>query len=253
MRTFNLTYKKAYNYLKELSKTHPKAFRLYSLYRDINETDGQAYYLFEFAVKLPFTKAEVSITFSTCELGDKDFVADLTDKIDNIILGSDYDELKDMLARNDGLITINWSLYKAGCEFYLKNLKLTKASTFFDNVSEPSDIDILGKRLIMAEINSLITSPVYRFANFDRFVTEVNCLPSKTKNYCNKNIVSKLVEDDKFTFTSSFMYKPAHSIIRITKTQGDIIEFPAKYLDYLIPYVKPEHNTTNTTNTLFNL
>lgn len=246
-----MTREKAYNYLKELSKTHPKAFRLYSLYRGINASDGQAYYLFEFAVKLPFTKSEVSITFSTYELGDRDFVADLTDKIDNIILGSDYDELKDMLARNDGLVTISWDLYKAGCEFYLKNLKLTKVSTFFDNVSEPSDIDILGKHLIMAEINSLVTTPVYRFANFDKLVTEVNCLPSKAKNYCNKNIVSKLAEDDTFTFTSSFMYKPAHSIIRITKTQGDIIEFPAKYLDYLIPYVEPVNSKAN--DTFYNL
>ena len=247
-----MTREKAYNYLKELSTTHPKAFRLYSLYRDINETNGQAYYLFEFAVKLPFTKTEVNITFSINELGGKDFVADLTDKIDNIILGSDYDELKDMLARNDGLITINWSLYKAGCEFYLKNLKLTKASTFFDKVSEPSNIDILGEHLIMAEINSLITSPVYRFANFDHFVTEVNCLPSKTKNYCNKNIVSKLAEDDTFTFTSSFMYKPAHSIIRITKTQGDIVEFPAKYLEFLMPYVELEQNM-QTNDTFYKL
>ena len=59
-----MTREKAFNYLKELSKTHPKVFRLYSFYRDINETDGQAYYLFEFTVKLPFTKTEVNITFS---------------------------------------------------------------------------------------------------------------------------------------------------------------------------------------------
>lgn len=239
MRTFNMTYKKAYDYLKELSKTHPKAFRLYSFYRNVNTNDGQAYYLFKFAVKLPFTKAEVNITFSINELGDKDFVADLTDKIDNIILGSDYNELKDMLAYNGGSIPINWSLYKAGFEFYLKNLNLTKVSTFFDKLRSNLDLgEIEGEHYVMAEINSLVTTPTYRFADFDGFVTEVNCLSSKAKNYCNKNIVSHLAEDDTFTFMSSFMYKPAHSIIRIIKTQGDIIEFPVKYLEFLMPYVE---------------
>lgn len=243
-----MTEQKAYNYLKELSKTHPKAFRLYTLYRNIDSRDGQAYYSFEFAVKLPFTKLDASITFNINELGDKDFVADLTNKIDNIILGSDYDELIIRLTRDNGLLTINWSLYKAGFEFYLKNLKLTKVSTFFDKVSELSDIGIEGEQHVLGEINSLMTSPVYRFANFDSFVTEVNCLPSKAKNYCNKNIVSKFTETDTFTFTSSFMYKPAHSIIRITKNQGDIVEFPAKYLEFLMPYVEliPNMQANNT-------
>lgn len=244
-----MTEQKAFNYLKELSKTHPKAFRLYYIYRDINESNGQVYYLFKFAAKLPFTKSEVDITFSSNELGDKDFVADLTDKIDNIILGSDYDELKDMLARNNGLVTISWDLYKAGCEFYLKNLKLTQVSTFFDKISESSAVDIEGEHLIFIEINSLITTQVYRFADFDHFVTEVNCLPSKAKAYCNKNIVSKLAESDTFTFMSSFIYKPAHSIVRITKTQGDIIEFPTKYLEFLMPYVEFTSNMqANNTN-----
>lgn len=238
---------KAFNYLKELSRTHPKAFRLFYIYRNI-DSDGQAYYLFKFTAKLPFTKSEVGITFSINELGDKDFVADLTDKIDNIILASDYDELHNMLARNDGLLTVSWDLYKAGLEFYLKNLNLTQVSAFFDKVSESSATDIEGEHLIFIEINSLITTPVYHFANFDRFVTEVNCLPSKAKAYCNKNIVSKLAESDTFTFTSSFIYKPAHSIVRITKTQGDIVEFPTKYLDYLMPYVEliPNMQANNT-------
>lgn len=240
---------KAFNYLKELSQTHPKAFRLFYIYRNI-DSDGQAYYLFKFAAKLPFTKSEVDIEFSINELGDKDFVADLTDKIDNIILSSDYDELHNMLARNDGFLTVPWSLYKAGCEFYLKNLKLTQVSTFFDKISESSAADIEGEHLILAEINSLITTPIYHFANFDRFVTEVNCLPSKAKAYCNKNIVSKLAESDTFTFTSSFICKPAHSIVRITKTQGDIVEFPTKYLEFLMPYVELNMQVNNTT---FNL
>lgn len=239
---------KAFNYLKELSRTHPKAFRLFYIYRNI-DSDGQAYYLFKFAAKLPFTKSEVDIEFSINELGDKDFVADLTDKIDNIILSSDYDELHNMLARNDGLLTVSWSLYRAGLEFYLKNLNLTKVSTFFDKVFEPTATDIEGEHLIFIEINSLITTPVYRFADFDHFVTEVNCLPSKPKAFCNKNIVSKLAESDTFTFTSSFIYKPAHSIVRITKTQGDIVEFPTKYLEFLMPYVELTTNMqANNTN-----
>lgn len=247
-----MTEQKTFNYLKELSKTHPKAFRLFYIYRNI-DSDGRAYYLFKFAAKLPFTKSEVDIVFSIDELGDKDFVADLTDKIDNSILASDYDELKDMFARNDGLVTISWDLYKAGFEFYLKNLNLAQVSTFFDKISESSAVDIEGEHLIFIEINALITTPVYHFTNFDRFVTEVNCLPSKAKAYCNKNIVSKLAESDAFTFTSSFIYKPAHSIVRITKTQGDIIEFPTKYLEFLMPYVELEQSMQTDDKASFDL
>lgn len=242
-----MTHEKAFNYLKELSKTHPKAFRLFYIYRNI-DSDGQAYYLFKFAAKLPFTKSEVDIEFSINELGDNDFVADLTSKIDDIILASDYKELKDMLAYSRGFLTVSWGLYKDGLEIYLKNLNLTKVSTFFDKVFEPTAVDIDGEHLIFIEINSLITTPVYHFADFDRFVTEVNCLPSKAKAYCNKNIVPKLAEHDTFTFTSSFIYKPAHSIVRITKTQGDIVEFPTKYLEFLMPYVEliPNMQANNT-------
>lgn len=233
-----MTHEKAFNYLKELSKTHPKAFKLYSLYRAVNVSDGQAYYLFEFDVNLPFTKSHASIVFNINELGDKEFVTNLTDKIDKLILGSDYDELINRLARDNGLLTVNWGLYRAGLEFYLKNYKLTKVSTFFDKVVELSDVDFEGEHLILAEINSLVTTPVYRFADFDSFITEINCLPSKPKAFCNKNIVPNFAEQDTFTFTSNFMYKPAHSIVRITKTQGDSFEFPVKYLEYLMPYVE---------------
>lgn len=243
-----MAHEKAFNYLKELSKTHPKAFKLYSLYRAVNASDGQAYYLFEFDVNLPFTKSHASIVFNINELGDKEFVTNLTDKIDKLILGSDYDELINRLARDNGLLTVNWGLYRAGLEFYLKNYKLTKVSTFFDKVPESSGVDFEAEHLILAEINSLITTPVYRFADFDSFITEVNCMPSKPKAFCNKNIVSKLTEDDTFTFTSSFIYKPAHSIVRITKTQGDIVELPTKYLEFLMPYVEliPNMQANNT-------
>lgn len=248
-----MTHEKAFNYLKELSNTHPKAFKLYSLYRVVNDKDGQAYYLFEFDVNLPFTKSHASIIFNINELGDKDFVTNLTDKIDKLILGSDYDELINRLARDNGLLTVNWGLYRAGLEFYLKDYKLTKVSTFFDKVTESSDVDFGGEHLILAEINSIITTPVYRFADFDSFITEVNCMPSKPKAFCNKNIVSKLTEDDTFTFTLNFMYKPAHSIVRITKTQGDSFEFPVKYLEYLMPYVELVAVDVNDTTVSFNL
>lgn len=248
-----MTHEKAFNYLKELSKTHPKAFKLYSLYRAVNDKDGQAYYLFEFDINLPFTKSHASIVFNINELGDKEFVTNLTDKIDKLILGSDYDELINRLARGKGLLTVNWGLYRAGLEFYLKDYKLTKVSTFFDKVPESSGVDFEGEHLILAEINSLITTPVYRFADFDSFITEVNCMPSKPKAFCNKNIVSKLTEDDTFTFTLNFMYKPAHSIVRITKTQGDSFEFPVKYLDYLMPYVELVAADVNDTTVSFDL
>lgn len=248
-----MTYEKAFNYLKELSKTHPKAFKLYSLYRAVNDKDGRAYYLFEFDVNLPFTKAHASIIFNINELGDKEFVTNLTDKIDKLILGSDYDELINRLARDNGLLTVNWGLYRAGLEFYLKDYKLTQVSTFFDKVTESSDFDFEGEHLVLAEINSLITTPVYHFTNFYGFVTDVNCLSSKARNYCNKNIVSKLAESDTFTFTSSFIYKPAHSIVRITKTQGDIVEFPTKYLEFLMPYVEQVATEANDTTVSFDL
>lgn len=248
-----MAHEKAFNYLKELSKTHPKAFKLYSFYRTVNASDGQAYYLFEFDVNLPFTKSHASIVFNINELGDKEFVTNLTDKIDKLILGSDYDELINRLARDNGLLTVNWGLYRAGLEFYLKDYKLTKVSTFFDKVPESSGVDFEGEHLILAEINSLITTPVYRFADFDSFITEVNCMPSKPKAFCNKNIVSKLTEDDTFTFTLNFMYKPAHSIVRITKTQGDSFEFPVKYLEHLMPYVEPVAADVNDTTVSFDL
>lgn len=248
-----MTYEKAFNYLKELSKTHPKAFKLYSLYRAVNDKDGQAYYLFEFDVNLPFTKSHASIIFNINELGDKNFVTNLTDKIDKLILRSDYDELINRLARDNGLLTINWGLYRAELEFYLKDYKLTKVSTFFDKVTESSAVDFEGEHLILAEINSIITTPLYRFVDFDSFITEVNCMPSKPKAFCNKNIVSKLTEDDTFTFTLNFMYKPAHSIVRITKTQGDSFEFPVKYLEYLMPYVELVAVDVNDTTVSFNL
>lgn len=57
-----MTHEKAFNYLKELSKTRPKAFKLYSLYRAVNVSDGQAYYLFEFDVNLPLTCRLPSLT-----------------------------------------------------------------------------------------------------------------------------------------------------------------------------------------------
>lgn len=250
-----MTHEKAYNYLKELAQTHPKAFKLYSLYRAVNDKDGQAYYLFEFDVNLPFTKSHASIVFNINELGDKEFVTNLTDKIDKLILGSDYDELINRLARDNGLLTVNWGLYRAGLEFYLKDYKLTKVSIFFNKAPESSDVDFEGEHLILAEINSLVTTPVYRFADFDSFITEVNCMPSKPKAFCNKNIVSKLTEDDTFTFTFTlnFMYKPAHSIVRITKTQGDSFEFPVKYLEYLMPYVELVAVDVNDTTVSFNL
>ena len=248
-----MTHEKAFNYLKELSKTHPKAFKLYSLYRAVNVSDGQAYYLFEFDVNLPFTKSHASIIFNINELGDKDFVTNLTDKIDKLILGSDYDELINRLARDNGLLTVNWGLYRAGLEFYLKDYKLTKVSTFFDKVPESSGVDFEGEHLILAEINSIITTPVYRFADFDSFITEVNCMPSKPKAFYNKNIVPNFAEQDTFTFTSNFMYKPAHSIVRITKTQGDSFEFPVKYLEYLMPYVELVAVDMNDTTVSFNL
>lgn len=248
-----MTHEKAFNYLKELSKTHPKAFKLYSLYRAVNDKDGQAYYLFEFDINLPFTKSHASIVFNINELGGKEFVTNLTDKIDKLILGSDYDELINRLARDKGLLTVNWGLYRAGLEFYLKDYKLTKVSTFFDKVPESSGVDFEGEHLILAEINSLITTPVYRFADFDDFITEINCLPSKTKAFCNKNIIPNFAKRDIFTFTLNFMYKPAHSIVRITKTQGDSFEFPVKYLDYLMPYVELVAVDVNDTTVSYNL
>ena len=119
-----MTNNKAFNYLKELSETYPKAFRLYAFYRVVDDNTGEVGYLFEFDVTLPFTKLQASVTFDMSAWDDKALAETLTNKIDNMILASDYPELKDMMVYNDGSVTIDWSLYQASFEFYLKNHKL---------------------------------------------------------------------------------------------------------------------------------
>lgn len=77
---------KTFVYLKELVETHPKAFTLNKITRDV--INGNTVNLFKFNVKLPFTKADVTITFNLNAWEDKSLVQNLADKIENMISNS---------------------------------------------------------------------------------------------------------------------------------------------------------------------
>lgn len=97
---------KTFVYLKELVETHPKAFTLNKITRDV--INGNTVNLFKFNVKLPFTKATVTITFNLNAWEDKELVQILTDKIENMILASNNNNLKNQLLDN-GIFEIYWS------------------------------------------------------------------------------------------------------------------------------------------------
>ena len=97
---------KTFIYLKELVETHPKAFTLNKITRDV--INGNTVNFFKFNVKLPFTKATVTITFNLNAWEDKELVQNLSDKIENMILASNNNNLKNQLLDN-GIFEIYWS------------------------------------------------------------------------------------------------------------------------------------------------
>lgn len=238
---------KTFIYLKELVETHPKAFTLNKITRDV--INGNTVNLFKFNVKLPFTKATVTITFNLNVWEDKELVQILTDKIENMILASNNNNLKNQLLDN-GIFEIYWSAYSSDFGTYLRKQGLTDIKNFVGKVT-PSDnaYSIWGYDYLLAEMNSIITTPTYCFDDYDGFIKSLDItLSYNQKLFMDKHIASHFDKMSEFTFTTSFLYRNAFSVVRADITQGDTFEFSAKYLDLIMPYIKPVAIINGNTN-----
>lgn len=239
---------KTFDYLKELSKTHPKAFTLNKITRKV--INGNTVNLFKFNVKLPFTKETVSITFNLNAWEDKELVQNLSDKIENMILASNNNNLKNQLLDN-GCFEICWSTYSSDFGAYLRKQGLTGIKKFVDNVSN-EDYSISGYDYILAEMNSIITTPTYYFNDYNGFIMAIDIkLSYNQRLFVKKHIASHFEKMSEFTLTTSFLHRNAFSIVRVNMTHGDSFEFSAKYLDYIMPYIKLVNATP--TNTVYDL
>lgn len=238
---------KTFIYLKELVETHPKAFTLNKITRDV--INGNTVNLFKFNVKLPFTKATVTITFNLNAWEDKELVQILTNKIENMILASNNNNLKNQLLDN-GIFEIYWSAYSSDFGTYLRKQGLTDKK-FVDKVT-PSDnaYSVWGYDYILNEMNSIITTPTtYCFDDYDGFIKSLDItLSYNQKLFMDKHIASHFDKMSEFTFTTSFLYRNAFSVVRADITQGDTFEFSAKYLDLIMPYIKPVAIINGNTN-----
>lgn len=238
---------KTFIYLKELVETHPKAFNLNKITRDV--INGNTVNLFKFNVKLPFTKATVTITFNLNAWEDKSLVETLTDKIENMILASNNNNLKNQLL-DYGWFEIYWSTYSSDFGTYLRKQGLTDIKKFVDKVT-PSDnaYSIWGYDYILAEMNSIITTPTYCFDDYEGFIKSLDItLSYNQKLFVDKHIASHFDKMSEFTFTTSFLHRNAFSIVRVNMTHGDTFEFSAKYLDLIMPYIKPVAIINGNTN-----
>ena len=238
---------KTFIYLKELVETHPKAFNLNKITRDV--INGNTVNLFKFNVKLPFTKATVTITFNLNAWEDKSLVETLTDKIENMILASNNNNLKNQLL-DYGWFEIYWSAYSSDFGTYLRKQGLTDIKKFVDNVSDSDNAySIWGYDYILAEMNSIITTPTYCFSDYDGFIKAIDIgLSYNQKLFVKKHITSHFDKMSEFTFTTSFLHRNAFSVVRADITQGDTFEFSAKYLDLIMPYIKPVAIINGNTN-----
>lgn len=238
---------KTFVYLKELVETHPKAFTLNKIPRDV--INGNTVNLFKFYVKLPFTKETVSITFNLNAWEDQSLVQNLADKIENMILASNNNNLKNQLL-DYGYFEIYWSAYSSDFGTYLQKQGLTDIKKFVDNVSASDNAySIWGYDYILAEMNSIITTPTYCFDDYDGFVKSIDIgLSYNQKLFVKKHITSHFDKMSEFTFTTSFLHRNAFSVVRADITQGDTFEFSAKYLDYIMPYIKPVATINGNTN-----
>lgn len=238
---------KTFIYLKELVETHPKAFTLNKITRDV--INGNTVNLFKFNVKLPFTKATVTITFNLNAWEDKELVQNLSDKIDNMILASNNNNLKNQLLDN-GIFEIYLSTYSSDFGTYLRKQGLTDIKKFVDNVSDSDNAySIWGYDYILAEMNSIITTPTYCFSDYDGFIKAIDIgLSYNQKLFVKKHITSHFDKVSEFTFTTSFLHRNAFSVVRVDITQGDTFEFSAKYLDLIMPYIKPVAIINGNTN-----
>ena len=238
---------KTFAYLKELVRTHPEAFTINKISREV--INGNTVNLFKFYVKLPFTKETVSITFNLNAWEDKSLVETLTDKIENMILASNNNNLKNQLL-DYGYFEIYWSTYSSDFGTYLRKQGLTDIKKFVDNVSASDNAySIRGYDYILAEMNSIITTPTYCFDDYDRFVKSIDIgLSYNQKLFVKKHIVSHFDKMSEFTFTTSFLHRNAFSVVRVNMTHGDSFEFSAKYLDLIMPYIKPVAIINGNTN-----
>lgn len=239
---------KTFIYLKELVETHPKAFTLNKITRDV--INGNTVNLFKFNVKLPFTKATVTITFNLNAWEDKSLVETLTDKIENMILASNNNNLKNQLLDN-GCFELYWSTYSSDFGTYLRKQWLTDIKKFVDNVSN-EDYSISGYDYILNEMNSIITTPTYCFDDYEGFIKALDIkLSYNQRLFVKKHITSHFDKMSEFTFTTSFLYRNAFSVVRVNMTHRDSFEFSAKYLDLIMPYIKLVNTTP--TDTFYNL
>lgn len=238
---------KTFAYLKELVRTHPEAFTLNKITRDV--INGNTVNLFKFNVKLPFTKADVSITFNLNAWEDQSLVQNLADKIENMILASNNNNLKNQLL-DYGWFEIYWSTYSSDFGTYLRKQGLTDIKNFVDKVSASNNAySIWGYDYILAEMNSIITTPTYCFDDYDGFVKSLDInLSYNQRLFVDKHIASHFEKTSEFTFTTSFLYRKAFSVVRVNMTQGDTFEFSAKYLDLIMPYIKPVAIINGNTN-----
>lgn len=238
---------KTFIYLKELVETHPKAFTLNKITRDV--INGNTVNLFKFFVKLPFTKETVTITFNLNAWEDKSLVETLTDKIENMILASNNNNLKNQLLDN-GCFELYWSTYSSDFGTYLRKQGLTDIKKFVNKVT-PSDnaYSIWGYDYILNEMNSIITTPTYCFSDYDGFIKAIDIgLSYNQKLFVKKHITSHFDKMSEFTFTTSFLHRNAFSVVRADITQGGTFEFSAKYLDLIMPYIKPVTIINGNTN-----
>lgn len=238
---------KTFVYLKELVETHPKAFILNKITRDV--INGDTVNLFKFNVKLPFTKATVTITFNLNAWEGKELVQNLSDKIENMILASNNNNLKNQLL-NNGCFELYWSANSSDFGTYLRKQGLTDIKNFVGKVT-PLDnaYSIWGYDYILAEMNSIITTPTYCFDDYDRFVKSIDIgLSYNQELFVKKHITSHFDKMSEFTFTTSFLHRNAFSVVRVDINQGDTFEFSAKYLDLIMPYIKPVAIINGNTN-----
>lgn len=149
-----------------------------------------------------------------------------------------------------GCFEIYWSTYSSDFGTYLQKQGLTDIKKFVDNVSDSDNAySIWGYDYLLAEMNSIITTPTYCFDDYDGFIKSLDItLSYNQKLFVKKHITSHFDKMSEFTFTTSFLHRNAFSVVRVDITQGDTFEFSAKYLDLIVPYIKPVAIINGNTN-----
>lgn len=246
-----MAYKKAYDYLKELARTHPKAFKLGNFSREY--VRGEVNYTVNFAIDLPFTRGRASVMFETRYFTNDTYRKSFIESLDKMILNSNYKNLKDDLTCGHDNIFAAWSIYKEGFSYTAGKIGLTKASTFFNNMpKELKDVNavlILNRNVVLEEVNSFVTSQVYQFVDYNTCLSAINEIRQTISSHINKQLASHLTESSKFTFTTSLMPRNMYAKAILNVVDGDSFEFQAGYLSYLMPFIEPVDDTVTNNNT----